>query len=68
MNELHRWSSGSQIADLAILIVIIAAIVGLVIVALRVFEVSIPAWVVKVFWIIVVALVVIWAIRLVASM
>jgi hypothetical protein len=58
------WS----IADLAIAIVLIAAIVALVYVALRQFGVSIPQWVQSVFWIIVVAFVVIFAIRLLAGM
>ncbi len=58
------WSIGS----IAIAVVIIAAVVGLVYVALRQFNVAIPAWVVQVFWILVVAFVVIAAIRLVLSM
>ncbi len=58
------WSIGS----IAIAVVIIAAVVGLVYVALRQFNVAIPAWVIQVFWILVVAFVVIAAIRLVLSM
>ncbi len=56
------------IADIAIMIVVIAAIVALVYVALRQFGVSIPAWVQQIFWIVVVAFVVIFAIKLVVSM
>lgn len=54
--------------ELAIAVVVIAAVVALVYVALRQFGVAIPAWVQQVFWIIVVAFVVIMAIRLVMGM
>lgn len=54
-----------NIGQLAIYIVLIAAIVALVFVALKQFNVSIPPWVVQVFWILVVAYVVIFAIKLV---
>ena len=53
---------------MAIAIVIIAAVIALVFVALRQFNVTIPAWVVQVFWIVVVAVVVIFAIKLVLSL
>lgn len=56
------------VVEIAIAIVIIAAIVALVYVALRQFGVSIPAWVQNVFWIVVVAFVIIFAIRIVAGM
>ena len=59
---------GYGIAEIAIAIVIIAAVVALVFVALRNFGVSIPAWVVSCFWIVVVCLVVIFCIKLVAGM
>ena len=58
------WS----IVDIAIAIVVIAAVIALVFVALRQFGVSIPPWVVTVFWIIVAAFVIIFAIKLVAGM
>lgn len=61
---LRAWSIG----DIAIAVVVIAAIVALVYVALRQFGVSIPAWVIQILWIIAVAFVVIFAIRLVMSM
>ncbi len=54
--------------QLAILVVIIAAVVALVYVALRKFGITIPDWVVQVFWIVIVAFVVILAIKLVAGM
>lgn len=59
---------GFSIVELAILIVVIAAVVALVYVALNQFGVAIPGWVVQIFWIIVVAFCVIAAIRLVAGM
>ncbi len=64
MQQIRSWG----IAEIAIAIVIIAAIVALVYVALRQFGVGIPQWVQTVFWIIVVAFVIIFAIRLVAGM
>ena len=63
MHFLH----GMSIADIAIAIVVIAAIVALVCVALRHFEITPPAWAKNVFWIIVVTVVVILAIRFVAD-
>jgi hypothetical protein len=59
---------GWGIVDLLVFVVIIAACVALVYIALRQFNVAIPAWVVQVFWVVVVAFVVIFAIRLVAGM
>lgn len=61
---IGTWS----ITEIAIMIVVIAAVVALVYVALKQFGVSIPEWVKQVFWIVVVAFVVIFAIRLVAGM
>jgi hypothetical protein len=58
------WS----LADWLILIVAVAAGIALVYVALRKFGVQIPDWVQHVFWIVVVAFVVIGAIRLVFSL
>ena len=58
---------GYSIAEIAIAIVVIAAIVALVYVALNQFGVSIPQWVQNVFWILVVAFVVILAIKIVIS-
>jgi hypothetical protein len=56
------------ITEFAIAIVVIAAIVALVYVAMRQFGITIPGWIVNVFWIIVVAIVIIFAIRLVAGL
>ena len=60
--------AGYSLGQLAIAVVIIAAVVALVYVALRQFGITIPPWVVQVFWIIVVAFVVIAAIKIVLSM
>lgn len=62
--SLRTWSLG----DMLIAIVLIAAAVALVWVALRQFGISIPAWVQQVFWIVIVAVVVIAAIRFVLSL
>lgn len=56
------------IGQIAIAIVIFAAVVALVYVALRQFGISIPAWVQQVIWICVVAVVVILAIKFVLSL
>ena len=61
---MNAWG----LVDIAVAIVIIAAVVALVYVALNQFGVSIPQWVQHVFWIVVVAFVVIFAIRLIAGM
>lgn len=58
---------GWGIIDIAIAIVVIAGVVALVYVACRQLGVEIPAWVIQVFWIVVVVLVVVFAIRLIAS-
>jgi len=60
--------AGYSIAQLAIAIVIIAAVVALMFVALKQFGIAIPGWVIQIFWILVVAVVVILAIRFVAGL
>ncbi len=55
--------AGYSIGQIAIAIVVIAAIVAVVWIALRQFNVTIPAWVVQVFWVLVVAVVCIFAIK-----
>lgn len=57
-----------SIIQLLILVVIIAACVGILYVALQQFGVAIPRFVVLIFWIVVCAFVAIAAIRFVASM
>ncbi len=59
-----EWS----FVNIAIAVVIVAAVVGIVYVAMRVFGVAIPQWVVHIFWICVVAVVAIFAIKFVASL
>ncbi len=56
------------IVEILILIVIIAACVGIMFIALRVFGVTIPPWAIQIFWICVCAVVAILAIRFVASL
>lgn len=63
-----QLARGWGFTDIAIAVVIISAIVALVFIALRKFGVPIPDWVVQVFWVCVVAFVVICAIRFVSSM
>lgn len=60
------WGLG--VGEVAILVVVIAAIIALVYVALRQFGISIPEWVKQVAWILIVTFVVILAIRLVMTM
>ena len=54
--------------SLAITIVVTAAIVALVFIALRQFGITVPDWVIQVFWVLVVAIVVITAIRIIAGL
>lgn len=60
--------AGLSLVQILILIVVVAACVALVYVALRQFGVGIPSWAAQVFWIVVVAFVVILAIKVVAGM
>ena len=54
------WSFGQVL----IAIVVIAACIALVFVACRQFGITIPGWLIQVFWIVAVAVVVIFAIKL----
>jgi hypothetical protein len=65
---IAQVAAGYSLASIAITVVIIAAVVALVYIALRQFGITIPAWVAQVFWVLIVAFVVILAIRLVMSM
>ena len=60
--------NGYSVGQIAITVVIIAAVCALVAVALRQFNVAIPAWVAQVTWILVVACVIIIAIKAVLSL
>lgn len=61
---LHGWT----LESILVAVVIIAAAVGIVLVALRAFGITVPPWVVQIFWICVVALVAILALRFVFSL
>lgn len=63
-----RFWVGWGFAEFIIAIVILAAIVAVMYVALRQFGVGIPPWVIQIFWILVVAVVAILAIRFLMSL
>lgn len=65
---LAQALAGWSFAQLAIAVVIVAAVIALVFIAVRQFGVQIPAWVVQVFWVLVVAVVIIFAIRFVMTL
>ena len=50
------------------LVIIVAACIGIVVVALKVFQITIPEWAKQIFWIVVVAAVALIAINIVASL
>ena len=60
----QNWSFG----ELAIAVVVFIAIVALVMVFVRQSGVAIPAWLINVFWIVVAAVVVIGAIKVVLTL
>lgn len=60
--------AGYSIGQLAIAIVIIAAVCALVFVALRQFGIVIPAWFQQCVWIVIAAVVVIFCIKLVLTL
>lgn len=68
MMPIAQIIAGYSIGQLAIAIVIILAVCGLVMIAVRQFGIQIPPWVIQVLMIVVVAVVVIAAIKLVLSM
>ena len=59
---------GISFIQIAILIVVVAAVVGIVFVALRQFGIQIPQFVVTIFWIVVCAVVAILAIKFIAEL
>ena len=65
---LAQLAGAYSFGQIAIAIVVIAAVVGLVLVACRQFGIEIPAWLIQCLWIVVAACVVIFCIRLVLSM
>lgn len=65
---LAQLIAGYSLAHLLIAVVVIAACIALVYIALQQFGIAIPGWVIQVFWVVVVAFVIIFAIKLVLSM
>ena len=59
---------GGSILQWVILVIVVAAVIGIVLVALRKFGVAIPDWAVQIFWIVVVAIVAIGAIKIVMGL
>ncbi len=55
------------IAGMAIWVIIVAAIVAIAFIACRAMGVAIPGWVVQVFWVVIIAVVCIFAIKLLMS-
>lgn len=55
------------VAGLAIWIIILAAVVAIVFIATKAMGVTIPGWVIQVFWVVVIAVVCIAAIKLLLS-
>ncbi len=53
---------------LLIYIIVIAAAIGIAMIATRAMGVQIPAWVFQIFWVIVVCMVAVWGIRFVFSL
>lgn len=68
MIELLAIAIPGGIAGMAIWVIIIAAVIAIVYIACRQMGVDIPAWVVQVFWVLVVAVVCIFAIRFLLSL
>ncbi len=60
--------AGYSLVQLLILIIVVAACVGILFVALKQFGITIPPFIVTIFWICVCAFVAIFAIRFVMSM
>ena len=62
------WMGGWSVGSLAVAIVVTAGVCAVVFVVLRKLNISIPDWVVNIFWIVVVVAVGIMAIRLLMSL
>jgi|GEM_PF-6483284 hypothetical protein len=65
---IAQAAGGYSIVQLLIIVIIIAACIGIMFVALRQFGVTIPPFIITIFWIVVCAFVAIFAIRFVMSM
>ncbi len=62
--QIVGWSLGQII----IAVIVVAACIGILVVACKQFGVAIPDWAIKIFWIVVVACVAIVAIRFLLTM
>jgi hypothetical protein len=62
---MNGFRTPNSIGELAIWVVIVSAVVALMYIALREFGIAIPGWVVHAFWVVLVAVVIIFAIKLV---
>lgn len=56
------------IAGMAIWVIIVAAVVAIALIACRAMGVPIPGWVVQVFWVVIIAIVCVFAIKLLMSL
>lgn len=65
---LAQVIAGFDVVHLALAIVVIAGIVALVAIGLRKLGITIPDWIVQVFWVVVAVVVICAAIKVVASM
>jgi len=68
MAVFAQFLRGYSIPDMAIGVVILAAVIALVFLAMHVFKVTPPPWVIHAAWIVIAAGVIIFCIRLVSSM
>ncbi len=68
MTTLLANVAGYTFGEIAIAIIIIAAVVAVVYIALRQFGVAIPPWVIQIFWVMCVAVVAILAVRFLLSL
>jgi hypothetical protein len=66
--QQHFGGGSWGIGEILIAIIVIAACIGIMFVAIKVFGVTIPQWAIQIFWIVVVAACAILAIRFVLSM
>lgn len=63
-----RFLAGWGLVEIIIAVIIIGAAIGIMYIALQKFGVAIPPWAIQIFWIVIVAFVAIFAIRLLFSM
>lgn len=62
---LAQAIAGMSILKMIIIVIVIAAAIGIMLVALKQFGVQLPPWLMTIFWIVVVAIVAIFAVKLV---